>query len=143
MSEYYTITLYRDDAVVYQGNDWYAVDEVMRIGDRITMPCGVNVTYMGGFEEDSDADPGSDDETSVGSRSESDDEHDDDDDTLHRHRRYHYDDDRHHRHHDHHRDHHRHDRHRHDRHRHDRHHRDRHRDHRVPLLRDVQIPFFC
>ena len=46
--------------------------------------------------------------------------------------------DRHDRHHDRHRDHHRH-----DRHRHDRHHRDRHRDHRVPLLRDVQIPFFC
>ena len=47
MSEYYTITLYRDDAVVYQGNDWYAVDELLRIGDRITMPCGVDVTYMG------------------------------------------------------------------------------------------------
>ena len=76
MSEHYTITLYRDDVVVYQGNDWYAVDEVMRIGDRITMPCGVDVTYGGGFE-DSDDDPGSDDETSVGSRSESDDEHED------------------------------------------------------------------
>jgi hypothetical protein len=75
MSEYYTITLYRDDAVVYQGNDWYAVDELMRIGDRITMPCGVDVTYMGGFE-DSDDDHESD-ETSVGSRSESDDEDDD------------------------------------------------------------------
>ena len=72
MSEYYTITVYRDDAVVYQGNDWYAVDELLRIGDRITMPCGVDVTYRGGFEEDSD------DETSVGSRSESDDEHDED-----------------------------------------------------------------
>ena len=76
MPEHYTITLYRDDAVVYQGNDWYAVDEVMSIGDIITMPCGVAVTYMGGFE-DSDDDSGSDDETSVGSRSESDDEHDD------------------------------------------------------------------
>ena len=71
MSPYYSIIVYRDDAVVYQGNDWYAVDELLRIGDRITTPCGVNVTYMGGFEEDSD------DETSVGSRSESDDEHDD------------------------------------------------------------------
>ena len=40
------------------------------------------------------------------------------------------------------RDHHdlRRDRHRHDRHRHDRH---RRHDHHVPLLRDVQIPFFC
>ena len=71
MPSYYTITVYRDDAVVYQGNDWYAVDELLRIVDRITTSCGVNVTYMGGFEEDSD------DETSVGSRSESDDEHDD------------------------------------------------------------------
>ena len=71
MSSYYSITVYRDDAVVYQGNDWYAVDELLIIGDRITMPCGVDVTCVGGFEDDSD------DETSVGSRSESDDEHDD------------------------------------------------------------------
>ena len=78
MPEHYTITLYRDDAVLYQGRDWYAVDEVIRIGDRITMPCGVDVTYIGGFD-DSDDDHESD-ETSVGSSTECDDETDEDED---------------------------------------------------------------
>eukprot|EP00969_Alexandrium_andersonii_P028581 1248230-Alexandrium_andersonii.AAC.1 len=65
MSEYYTITVYRDDAVVYRSDDWYAVDEIIRIVNRIAMPRGVEVTYMGGVE-DSDDDHDSDD-TSVGS----------------------------------------------------------------------------
>ena len=69
MSAYFAVTLYRDDTIVYQGNDWYEVDMLLRIGDRITTPCGVNVTYLGGYDD-------SDDETSVGSRTENDDDHD-------------------------------------------------------------------
>ena len=74
MPEHYTITIYRDDAVLYQGRDWYAVDEVIRIGDRITMPCGVDVTYLGGFSDDD-----SDDDTTVCCETEYDNESDNED----------------------------------------------------------------
>eukprot|EP00969_Alexandrium_andersonii_P185586 8201107-Alexandrium_andersonii.AAC.1 len=77
MSAYYTIALYRGDAVVYQGNDWYAVGEVIRLGDTIKMPRGVDVSYMGGYDDNDGAHVS--DETSVGSRTE-DYEVDEDDD---------------------------------------------------------------
>ena len=85
MSAYFAVTLYRDDTIVYQGNDWYEVDMLLRIGDRITTPCGVNVTYLGGYDDSDDETAtylggynDSDDETTVGSLTENDDEHDED-----------------------------------------------------------------
>ena len=76
MSEIPHYYLYRDGLVVYQGNDGYAVDELVRICDVLTMPCGVNVTSMGNYE--GSADDHESDDISVGSRTESDDEHGED-----------------------------------------------------------------